>query len=242
MRMTEIEANKKSMIADFMRWAKKQLGIKDSMKIVLSNNLKRVKEKRTFGTTYSSGEIWVYIGNRNTADILRTLCHEMVHFKQFAVGTAHDDMDEKQRLKVEDEANAIAGRMMREYGKQHEKIYESKSGSLQDEVAEALPATFAIPELQNNDPYLQYRFGVAMAGAKGAAKRKQDNVKEFSRETPWGENAIVVSFDPNIETYIDDALSQMGLKGKRLISTRKSEEAKDVNAKSPVSNFRGYNK
>jgi hypothetical protein len=58
---------------------------------------------------------------------MRTLCHELVHFKQFEDGTAANDMDDEQRLAVEDEANAIAGRLMREYGKLDKTIYESDS-------------------------------------------------------------------------------------------------------------------
>ena len=122
----------------------------------------------------------------------------------------------------------------------HEFITEGKTGSLQDDVARALPSTYAIPELKNQDPYLQYRFGVAIAGAKGAKKRQEDNVHEFSRESPWGENEIVVSFDPKADEWLNDALNQMGIKGKKRLSTIKSEEASDVGKNSPVRAFKGY--
>lgn len=242
MRLNEITTVKHKIrtARKFVNWVSAQLGISKSPKIKFSNDKEQVKQKRTFGTTFPSGEIWVYVGKRNTADMLRTLAHELVHHKQFAAGTAHADMTEKQRLAVEDEANAIAGRLMREYGKQHVEIYEGRTGSLQADVAAALPATYAIPELKNQDPYLQYRFGVAMAGAKGAKKRAEDGVTEFSKESAWGENEIVVSFDPHIEEYIDDALAQMGLKGKKLISTRKSEETGDVGKNSPLKPFSGF--
>lgn len=122
----------------------------------------------------------------------------------------------------------------------HEFITEGKTGSLQDDVARALPSTYAIPELKNQDPYLQYRFGVAIAGAKGAKKRQEDNVPEFTRESPWGENEIVVSFDPKADEWLNDALQQMGIKGKKRLSTIKSEEASDVGKNSPVRAFKGY--
>lgn len=243
MKLQEISGKNdiKNKIKEFISWAKSKLGIREKVNVALTNDFNRVKANRTFGTTMSDGKIWVYVGNRNTADILRTLCHELVHFRQFQKGTAHTNMDEKQRQKIEDEANAIAGRLMRDYGKLHVEIYEGRTGTLQPDVAAALPATYAIPELKNQDPYLQYRFGVAMAGAKGRKQREKDGVGSFSKESPWGENEIVVSFDPHIDEYIDDALAQMGLRGKKLISTRKSEEADDVSTKSPVSGFRGYN-
>lgn len=242
MRLTEITPikNKIVMAKKFIVWACKELHIDSMPEIKFGNNKDTVRDRHTFGTTYPSGEIWVYVGERNTADILRTICHELVHYKQFSDGTANVEMDDKQTLQIEDEANALAGRMLRQYGKENVEIYEGKSGSLQADVASALPATFAIPQLKNQDPYLQYRFGVAMAGAKGAKKRAEDGVAQFAKESPWGENEIVVSFDPNIDEYIDDALAQMGLKGKKLISTRKSEETKDVGKSSPLKPFSGY--
>lgn len=242
MKLNELTSTKRKIkiAKDFVQWACGKLDITETPPIHYSNDKEQVRSKRTFGTTLPSGEIWVYVGERNTADMLRTLVHELVHVRQFNMGKAHEQMSEKERLAVEDEANALAGRMMREYGKHNVEIYEGRIGSIQPDVAAALPATYAIPELKNQDPYLQYRFGVAMAGAKGAKKRAEDGVKEYSRESPWGENEIVVSFDPHIEQYIDDALKQLGLKGKKLISTRKSEEASDVDKVSPMRPFKGY--
>lgn len=224
----------------FIDWALAELGIKGSPPVKFTNDIDKVRERHTFGTTEPNGNIWVYVGNRNTADVLRTLCHELVHYRQFQRGTASLNMSSKERLQIEDEANALAGRLLRKYGKENVEIYEGKSGSIVADVAAALPATYAIPKLKNNDAYLQYRFGVAMAGAKGAAKRKQDGVPEFHRETLWGENVIVSSTDPNIETYIDDALEQLGLRGKKLISTKTSQEADGVGSTSPLKPFKGY--
>lgn len=242
MRLNEINPskNKIAMAKKFVIWACKELDIDSIPQIKFGNNKDTVRNRHTFGTTYPDGGIWVYVGERNTADILRTLCHELVHYKQFSTGVAHTEMDDAETLKIEDEANALAGRMLRQYGKENVEIYEGRTGSLQADVAAALPATYAIPELKNQDPYLQYRFGVAMAGAKGAKKRAEDGVAPFAKESPWGENEIVVSFDPHIDQYIDDALAQMGLKGKKLISTRKSEETGDVGKSSPVKPFSGY--
>lgn len=124
-------------------------------------------------------------------------------------------------------------------------VAESRVGSIQDDVARALPATYALTKLQNQDPYKQYRFGVAIAQAKGRRGREQageGSVHEFAPSSAWGENQIVVSFDPNIEQWIDEALRDVGLSAsdKRLISTRNSEEARDVDHTSPVKPFAGY--
>ena len=113
-------------------------------------------------------------------------------------------------------------------------INEGRTGSIQDDVADALPSTFAISALQNQDPYKQYRFGVALAKAKGSSK--SDGIPSFEPRTAWGENAIVVAYDNESELMIDQALKDVGLGSgsKKLISTPRSEEAKDVNKNSSV--------
>ena len=119
-------------------------------------------------------------------------------------------------------------------------ITEGRTGSFTREVALALPGAWVIPELKNQDPYLQYRFGVAIAGAKGRAQREQDAVEPFSKESVFGENEIIVSYDPKTSEYIDDALAQMGMHGKKQIATMASEEMPDVVKTSPIKAFKGY--
>jgi hypothetical protein len=114
-------------------------------------------------------------------------------------------------------------------------LVEGRVGSIQDDVASALPATYTIPELRNQDPYKQYRFGVAIAQAKG----QSEQTEKFEPTSPWGENLIVVSYENGVDKFIDDALKLVGLSSgdKKLISTTKSEETKDVGTLSPISNW-----
>jgi hypothetical protein len=122
-------------------------------------------------------------------------------------------------------------------------VTEGRTGSFTRDVGLALPGAFKIPALKNQDPYLQYRFGVAIAGAKGAAQRAQDGVPDFDgKESVFGENEIVVSYDPKAETWIRDALVAMGLPASdaKRIGTQASEEAPDVDKSSPVKSFAGY--
>jgi hypothetical protein len=122
-------------------------------------------------------------------------------------------------------------------------VTEGRTGSFTHDVGLALPGAFKIPALKNQDPYLQYRFGVAIAGAKGAAQRKQDGVPDFDgKESVFGENEIVVSYDPKAEVWIKDALVSMGMPASDAvrIGTQGSEEAPDVDKTSPVRAFAGY--
>lgn len=80
-----------------------------------------------------------------------------------------------------------------------------------------------------------------MAAARGAVSRQKDGIPPFESTSAWGENQIVSGYmEPDIGAVIDDALKQMGMSGKKLISTETSEEATDVDKTSPVRGFKGY--
>lgn len=115
--------DKRAQLQKFCDWACRRLNIKNTPDIRYSNDIDEVESKRTYGSTHPTGEIWVHVGNRTPADIMRTLCHELVHYKQFDVGLASEEMSEEQRQSIEDVANAVAGRLMRDYGKLHSEIY-----------------------------------------------------------------------------------------------------------------------
>jgi hypothetical protein len=124
-------------------------------------------------------------------------------------------------------------------------VTESRA-ALSVDIARAMPGTYTIPGLPNSDFYKQYRFGVALAGARGQLEREQDSIPayNFEKETPWGENMIVSSYmDGEIEKDIDYAMRETGVPGGKVsISTKKSEEATDVVKVSPVKAFKGYPK
>ena len=118
--------------------------------------------------------------------------------------------------------------------------------SLSASVSDTLPATYSIPKLQNQDPYLQYRFGVALAATKGKVhgdeQPGEDVRHHMDPRSAWGENMVIVSYDPKIGDWIDAALHEVGLSSsdKKLISTPTSEEPKTVGATSPIKGFKGF--
>lgn len=121
--------------------------------------------------------------------------------------------------------------------------------SIQQSVERALPATYTIPAFSGADPYLQYRFGVALAAAKGRMgdrrdHHKPDNAHPFKKESDWGQDEVIVGFEPGIDKLIDSALSIMGLpaSGKRSVNSKKSQEATDAATVSPMKSFAGYKK
>jgi hypothetical protein len=114
---------KTAKLSKFVKWTCAKLKIVECPQINYSDDIDEVKSRRSFGSANSNGEIWVHVGDRNAADVMRTLCHELIHKKQFEESLAYDDMDEETRQNIEDVANAMAGRLMREYGKQNVDIY-----------------------------------------------------------------------------------------------------------------------
>ena len=118
-----------------------------------------------------------------------------------------------------------------------EVLAESRTGSLQDDVADALPAAFTFPTLQNTDPYSQYRFGLAVA----AARRQNDpdpyhiNTKqEFAPTSAWGENLVVVTYEQDEDARTLELAAKMMGVPKRQISSTKSQESSDVNTQSTI--------
>lgn len=119
---------------------------------------------------------------------------------------------------------------------------ESKKKPSLPNVDRSLPGAWIIPALKNQDPYLQYRFGVALAGAKGAEQRSRDEVPEYSRESTFGENEVIVRYAGETDKFIDDALQFMGLSpsDKKAVGDIQSLEDENVQTKSPINSFKGY--
>jgi cytidyltransferase-like protein len=114
-------------IGEFIKYSIKNLGLQNiPSNLTLSYDNKQAKERRSFGYfDPSSKKIWVYVKNRNMADILRTLAHELIHRKQEEDGRL-DPNSGKTGSPIEDEANAIAGVLLRNFGKINNSIYEHK--------------------------------------------------------------------------------------------------------------------
>lgn len=127
----------------------------------------------------------------------------------------------------------------------HEFITESVTDGLHV-AAYALPNTYVIPELKNNDFYELYRFGLAIADVRGTSGMDdgvQNGFKhDFQAESEWGENQVVTSFDPGIGNVIDQALKKVNKSGKKQVSTATSDELPNTGRDSVLKPFKGYKK
>ena len=113
-----MDKDQKKIIAEYAKFAEKYLGIPYDYKLYLTFN--RVDPNLKTHAYYNTGEkiIKVYAKNRCIADILRSIGHELVHHRQ---NIRNVDFNDNQDVggAIEDEANAIAGQMVKKFGYEH---------------------------------------------------------------------------------------------------------------------------
>lgn len=140
-----IESETKAFIRKHTPWVQKELGLKDLPNIVLQNSLddttfgKYVPEKKT---------LFLATANRHPVDVLRTMAHELTHYKQDLEGRTKPDSGETGSAE-ENEANSVAGIIMRHFNQEHpeflkmtidENMDHDKDGQAVDELKAALDA------------------------------------------------------------------------------------------------------
>ena len=120
--------SRKDIIKKFLKFAFKELGIKDAPKVFLNHSESFGPNNKSFGHFYvDENRIVVATSNRNLADILRTLAHELVHCHQKQEGKV--DMSNAAEngadgSPIENEANSKAAVLMRRFGRMNPSIYE----------------------------------------------------------------------------------------------------------------------
>jgi hypothetical protein len=122
--LTEPQEASDNVIADFIDFAAKALDLQKVPKITFSDDQELAKNMHSLGAyNPKSDELLVVKGPRLTADILRTLAHELVHRKQDEL----DPLSKKDGATgspIENEANAAAGVLLRQFGKYRPEIFE----------------------------------------------------------------------------------------------------------------------
>jgi hypothetical protein len=108
-------------------------------------------------------------------------------------------------------------------------------GKLPADVAGALPGMWVQRQLRNTDPYMQYRYGLALAAARGI----QAGETTFEQESAWAENFAIVGYAKEDQELVAMADRLMGVKATKL-ADYSSKETAETNIQSPVKEFRGY--
>lgn len=180
--------SKARIVGEFIKFAKRRLelnGFPMGLKMITDSEFP--KQMKSFGGyNPDNDEIFVYAGNdRNIVDVIRTLAHELVHLKQRQDGRIIGLEQGKTGSDIENEANAAAGILLRDFGKRNKYLYEIDKSQLSNieryADSQLAPADieFAIPHFFDrlNDP----RNGKEVTAAEltGFFKRLSKHKRDF---------------------------------------------------------------
>jgi hypothetical protein len=115
-----------SILLDFIKFAAESLDLNSLPKFDFVFDSKRSVEHRSFGG-YGSEHITITVKNRHIMDVCRTLAHELVHYKQDLNKELEGENPGATGSPQENEANAEAAVIMRNWGKQHPEYFEKES-------------------------------------------------------------------------------------------------------------------
>lgn len=148
--LNEEDKDPETIATDFIHYCVDKLGIETMPRIRFKKDPQWSVRNKTFGR-YSDEDHTLIVGlaNRHIMDILRTIAHELTHKRQHETQNMPHNAGET-GSKWENEANAKAGILMRNYAKMHPEYFDDKPLS---EASGYIPT-----KAQANDP----RFKMAL--------------------------------------------------------------------------------
>ena len=113
-----------SILNDFTKQCCDLLGIKTVPKIKLRKDSAWSQRNGSFGRfNHDDGVIELALANRHPVDVMRTLAHELVHHRQGEVDKNLPADAGKTGSRYENEANAVAGQIMRSVAKNYPEVF-----------------------------------------------------------------------------------------------------------------------
>ncbi len=106
---------------DYIKWVKHKLHIDQVPHIEFADEKESPDQDRTGYYDPVTGKLWVYTGNRNLIDIMRTVAHELAHHKQREDGNTFANHDKSD---IESEADMAAGMLVKLYVRKHNEIIQ----------------------------------------------------------------------------------------------------------------------
>lgn len=117
-----------SILHDFVRFAAEDLELKSLPKFDFRFDNTRSLQHHSFGGYQPGAEhITITVKNRHIMDVCRTLAHELVHYSQDLKKELEDDNAGATGSPQENEANARAAVIMRNWGKRNPHFFEKDS-------------------------------------------------------------------------------------------------------------------
>jgi hypothetical protein len=103
------------MVTHLLQLCKKELDLSELPSINMIDDKHTIKGGTAFGEFDDTGITVITMG-RHPMDVMRTLAHELVHWKQ---ATSGEELDGSDGSDTENDANAIAGVILRKFGKMY---------------------------------------------------------------------------------------------------------------------------
>jgi len=113
--------NASAILSKFIQFAQEKLELSELPKINFITGSNNSVKHSSFGG-YGNQQINITVSNRHINDICRTLAHELVHYKQ-DMNNELDHNSGNDGSPAENEANARAAVIMREWGKLYPKLF-----------------------------------------------------------------------------------------------------------------------
>ena len=244
MRLKEFKNTQPDLIQafrDFFPIAMKELGLEKLPKIHLEKIVNDT-EQPTFGRFENEAEV-IYLGisGRHPLDILRTLAHELVHYKQHVNGELNDQSGDTGSPE-ENEAHIVAGVIMRNFNKQHSQYFKDTAVSISESrsnpdqnpktasgmkeleaVAKTIadPVNWAISMTAEPKLGINPQVGISEDTPKGIYFYPLDYAVDMARrgkKLPWGDNMPYIqlfqydrSGEMTKETQVDPARLKQAL-------------------------------
>ena len=116
------------ILLDFIKFAAEDLELNSLPKFDFAFDAKRSLEHKSFGGYRPGAEhITITVKNRHIMDVCRTLAHELVHYKQDLDKQLEGDNPGATGSPQENEANARAAVIMRNWGKANPDLFTQES-------------------------------------------------------------------------------------------------------------------
>jgi hypothetical protein len=148
-----VDLSDEDILKDFVNFCFKELKLERMSTVKLRRDPQWSVVNRTFGRYIDDANtLEVAFGQRHIMDVLRTVAHELTHKHQHERAAVPDDAGET-GSPYENEANARAGVLMRDYGQLHPELFDAGETKLGEGASGYIPT-----KKQAKDP----RFSMAL--------------------------------------------------------------------------------
>ena len=203
--------DKNSLFEKFMSYACQELQIKNPPTFEVRYEFG--EEQPSFGAYVPSNHhIFINPSNRNMVDVLRTLAHELVHAKQNELGILTPTSGET-GSEHENDANSIAGILMRDYGKQNPDIYSIgvlKESVTKDTITCDKCGWSWKKKDGGKDMYVCHRCGHDNTPKLNEAKEDKQKITRIYFDL----DGVLAGFDDQFKKYNDEGLDFKSYIGK----------------------------